>query len=83
MRDLTNFADTDVITGIIDTVTGKFGLNVYPNLRDHYCLEGYYCPEGTTSMMECPPGTYNRLKGRKTIMNCQKVQAGYYTLNPA
>jgi len=62
------------------TITnGKAGLDVYPNLRDHYCQEGYYCPDGTLNMIECPPGTYNRLRGRKTILDCVNVDGGYYT----
>ena len=59
--------------------TRTVGLDVYPNLRDHYCLEGYYCTEGTSSMSECPIGTYNRLRGRKSLLDCQKVDAGYFT----
>ncbi len=83
MRELNAFAETDPTTGAAISTTGRFGLKEYPNLRDHYCFEGYYCPEGTTSMMECPPGTYNRLRGRKTIMDCQKVEPGFYTSIPA
>lgn len=59
------------------------GLDVYPNLRDHYCSSGYYCPEGTTQQLECPAGTYNRLKGRKNRLDCQMVQAGYYVSTTA
>lgn len=70
MKELINYSDTDPTTDLIVTINGKFGLDVYPNLRDHYCSEGYYCPLGTTSMLECPAGTYNRLRGRKTIMDC-------------
>jgi hypothetical protein len=54
------------------------GLNVYPNLRDHYCAEGFYCPEGTQQPMSCPLGTYNRVRGRKNRLECQRVQAGFY-----
>jgi len=63
--------------------TRNVGLDVYPNLRDHYCTEGYYCIEGATSKSECPPGTYNRLRGRKSLLDCQKVEAGFYTNVPA
>jgi len=55
------------------------GLNVYPNLRDHYCPSGSYCPAGATSLLACPPGTYNSLKGRKSILDCQQTDQGFYT----
>jgi hypothetical protein len=65
---------------VVDALaTRTVGLDVYPNLRDHYCLEGYYCTEGASSMSECPIGTYNRLRGRKSLLDCQKTDAGYYT----
>ena len=51
---------------------------MHPNLEDHYCEEGYYCPKGTVSMIKCPIGTYNRLKGRKSLLDCQAVEGGYY-----
>jgi hypothetical protein len=67
----------------VDGAMRTVGLDVYPNLRDHYCVEGYFCTEGATSMSECPTGTYNRLRGRKSLLDCQKVDAGYYTSVPA
>lgn len=79
MRQLTNFADVNPVTGAAISVTGNYGLNAYPNLRDNYCSAGYYCPIGTLSMMACPPGTYNRLNGRLTILDCQQTDPGYYT----
>ena len=79
MRDMNGQTEVDPITGATITLTNKYGLNVYPNLRDHFCEKGYYCPEGTVSMMECPAGTYNSLRGRKNILDCQKVEAGSYT----
>ena len=30
-------------------------------------------------MIACPAGTYNRLRGRKTILDCLATDAGYYT----
>lgn len=68
------------VTVTIDGVATSrlVGLNVYPNLRDHYCPSGFYCPEGTKQLLECPAGTYNRLRGRKNRLDCQKVQAGFY-----
>ena len=83
MRNIESLSEVDPMTGVTVVTNGKYGLDVYPNLRDHYCTEGYYCPEGTTSRMECPAGTYNRLRGRKTILDCQKTEPGYYTSLPA
>jgi hypothetical protein len=79
MRQLTAFSEVDPTTGLTVSVTGKYGLDVYPNLRDHYCTEGYYCTAGVINMLECPAGTYNRLRGRTNILDCQKTDAGYYT----
>ena len=77
-RNLNAYADTDANTGVSTTVTGTFGLSTFPNLRDNFCPEGYYCPAGTTSIIACPIGTYNRLRGRKTLLDCQQVEGGYY-----
>jgi hypothetical protein len=67
----------------VDGVMRTVGLDVYPNLRDHYCIEGYYCTEGATSMSECPVGTYNKLRGTKSLLDCQKVEGGKFTSVPA
>ncbi len=78
MRELSNEVDTDPTNDQQMLVSGKFGLKNYPNLRDNYCLEGYYCTYGATSMTECPIGTVNRLRGRTTQLDCLKVDAGFY-----
>jgi len=75
---LTSASETDSVTSVTTTVSGEFGLAVYPNLEDHFCPPGYYCPKGTTSKIKCPIGTYNRLKGRKSLLDCQAVEGGYY-----
>lgn len=62
--------DENPVTNVTTEVFGVFGLDAYPNLRDHYCHEGYYCPEGTETMIPCPVGTYNRLRGRKSLLDC-------------
>jgi hypothetical protein len=61
-------------------ITG--GLDESPNLIDHQCPEGSYC-EGGIHVQECPMGTYNPIPGRKSIDDCLKTPAGYYTLNGA
>ena len=39
------------------------------------CEPGYYCPEGSTEMTICPPGTYEPRSGSD---ECQICPAGYY-----
>jgi len=34
------------------------------------CSIGYYCPAGTSKMMECPAGFYTYQKGAKSIDEC-------------
>ncbi|CDW74382.1 cast multi-domain protein [Stylonychia lemnae] len=77
-RKLVNFNDLDEVTQQTEIINGEYGLNVHPNLQDHSCAVGFYCPAGTQKMIACPIGTYNRLKGRKSILDCQKVEGGYY-----
>jgi hypothetical protein len=79
MRQLTNFNMIDPITLQSISYTGKVGLHVYPDLVSYYCLKGYYCPAGTKIMIPCPAGTYNRLFGRKNILDCVQTDPGYYT----
>lgn len=63
-RVLSNEPDTDPTNDQTTMVSGQYGLKDYPNLRDNYCSEGYYCTYGATSMTPCPIGTVNRLRGR-------------------
>jgi len=69
---------THALTGEVLSLYGKVGLSVYPNLLEHYCHEGHYCPRATHEMVPCPVGTYNRLKGRKSLLDCQLVEGGYF-----
>lgn len=57
---------------------GGNGLSVYPNLNDHPCTEGKYCPAGTTTELDCPVGTYNPVKGRASEDDCIDADPGYY-----
>jgi hypothetical protein len=79
MRQLNNQNIIDPTTGQSISFTGQVGLNVYPDLVNHFCLKGYYCPAGTQSMIACPAGTYNKLFGRKNIIDCVRTDPGYYT----
>ena len=56
----------------------KYGLAVSPNLVDHACPAGKYCAGGFETA-DCPAGTYNPIKGRKTISDCLETPAGFYT----
>eukprot|EP01022_Parablepharisma_sp_SALTPOND_P011564 TRINITY_DN1484_c0_g1_i1.p1 TRINITY_DN1484_c0_g1~~TRINITY_DN1484_c0_g1_i1.p1 ORF type:complete len:805 (+),score=10.50 TRINITY_DN1484_c0_g1_i1:2730-5144(+) len=58
---------------------GGYGLAVYPNLDDHGCNVGKYCPEGTTTEVPCPAGTYNPVYGRSSVTECLTTVPGYYT----
>ena len=78
MRTLTNFADTDPTDDSTTSVSGNFGLDVFPNLRDHYCAEGYFCMYGATEMTPCLKGTYNPVRGRKIELECKRIEPGYY-----
>lgn len=78
MRQLTGVSDVDPSDDSVTIVTGRFGLDVYPNLRDHYCTEGYYCIYGATEMSPCPKGTYNPVRGRKVELECKRVESGSY-----
>lgn len=42
------------------------------------CDPGYYCPKGTSVMIECPQGTYNPDRSGKSVANCLPCDPGYY-----
>ena len=43
------------------------------------CWPGYYCPQGTSLMVECPRGTYNPDKGGVSAeAACKPCDAGQY-----
>ena len=67
----------------MDVSGTNYGLDTIPNLLDHYCTEGYYCPKGTTQKMACPTGTYNRVKGRKSVLDCLPIEGGQYVSSTA
>lgn len=47
--------------------------------KDKPCFPGYYCPPetGRSNQYACPAGTFNNVKGRKTISDCSTCPAGY------
>jgi hypothetical protein len=42
------------------------------------CTIGNYCPNGTTTPQQCPPGSYNPSTGRQTESQCLNCTGGYY-----
>ena len=42
------------------------------------CHPGHYCPQGTTMMHPCGPGTYNEVKGSKDVSACLQCPPGKY-----
>lgn len=83
MRELASVSDIDPTDDSTVIISGKYGLAVFPNLRDHYCAEGHYCMYGATEMSPCPVGTYNSVRGRKTELECKRAEPGYYVSNIA
>lgn len=43
------------------------------------CPAGYYCPDGVSSPISCPNGTYNPHTGRDDFGDCIISPEGYYT----
>ena len=42
------------------------------------CRTGHYCPQGTTLMEECPPGTYLNYRGAESDADCVACNPGKY-----
>jgi len=62
----------------MDVSGTKYGLAASPNLIDHPCPVGKYCVGGYATA-DCPAGTYNPIKGRKSLADCIETPAGFYT----
>ena len=60
-------------------VNGTSGLNVAPDLDNHGCTAGYYCPQGTITELPCLSGTYLPYKGRGNITDCITTPAGFWS----
>ena len=50
------------------------------NLND-ICPPGHYCPEGSPSPVQCPPGTNTSSIGLVSVGQCQSCVKGYYCPN--
>jgi hypothetical protein len=48
-------------------------------VNDYACSVGKYCPEGTTTEINCPQGTYNPITGGKSEDDCIATPAGFWT----
>ena len=42
------------------------------------CETGHYCPEGSSSLTQCPAGTYNDARATTSAQDCLACPAGYY-----
>uniref|UniRef100_A0A672HDZ6 TNFR-Cys domain-containing protein n=1 Tax=Salarias fasciatus TaxID=181472 RepID=A0A672HDZ6_SALFA len=40
------------------------------------CPAGFYCPEGRSDPMPCPPGSFNPLEGQDELADCRECYAG-------
>lgn len=40
------------------------------------CPAGFYCPEGTSDPVPCPPGSFNPLEGQDELADCRECYAG-------
>ncbi|KAG7471369.1 hypothetical protein MATL_G00123830 [Megalops atlanticus] len=46
------------------------------------CSPGSYCPQGTTHMLTCPPGTFNPVEGAESAEACLACPSGRYCGRP-
>ena len=55
----------------------KYKIIFYCSISEggYRCPAGKYCPEGTTSPLNCPPGSYSERSG---LGFCDPCPAGYY-----
>ncbi|XP_035678853.1 multiple epidermal growth factor-like domains protein 11 [Branchiostoma floridae] len=44
----------------------------------HICPRGYYCPEGSSYTIACPPGTFSNNYGNREVADCQACTMGSY-----
>jgi hypothetical protein len=42
------------------------------------CPIGHYCPAGTVTPIQCPPGTFNPLTNKFLVTDCLDCTAGFY-----
>ena len=46
--------------------------------RNDVCPPGHYCPTGSPSPVQCPPGTNSSSYGLTSVSSCPPCTAGYY-----
>lgn len=52
-------------------------LSFSPGVKDCLkCPRGFYCPEGTSDPVPCPPGSFNPLAGQEDLADCRECNAG-------
>ena len=52
--------------------------SVAKNDTNNICASGFYCPQGTTSEISCPPGTYSQSTGLQNFTDCINCEIGFY-----
>jgi len=55
-------------------------MSVQPNVVDHPCRMGHYCPRGDVNPfpVPCPVGTFNDKYGLQQVSECEACTAGMY-----
>lgn len=68
-----------IMAGYYSTATGQVVANP-PNVSGvkGECETGHYCPEGTSSPVACPAGTYNNARGATSSSDCLSCPPGEY-----
>ena len=57
---------------------GETCVEVGANVTNDICPPGHYCPEGSPSPVQCPPGTNTSSWGLAEVGDCQACVKGYY-----
>ena len=69
-------------TGLCDAGYFCSGGSKTPTPPSGLCPAGKYCPRGTTSLQNCPVGTFSLSQGLTDDSECQPCPPGSYCANP-
>jgi hypothetical protein len=64
-------------SGIQISYTGETCVKNLNSTINDICPPGHYCPEGSDSPVQCPPGTNSSSTGLATIDDCPQCSRGY------
>ena len=53
-------------------------MEIAANVTNDICPPGHYCPVGSSSPVQCPPGTNTSSWGLSEVGDCQACVKGYY-----